>query len=49
MSFTESFKLFPEQLKREKFDECIFVGDRVTDFLFSPSFPGFFLQKFKFP
>ena len=39
----------PEQLKREKLDECIFVGDHVTYFSLSLSFPRFFPQKFKFP
>ena len=30
--------------------ECIFVGDHITCFSFSMSFPGFFfLKKFKFP
>ena len=48
--FQDIFKFFPGQLKREKNSmECIFVGDHITCFSFSLSFPDFFLKKFKFP
>ena len=34
LSFQDILNVFPEQLKREKLDECIFVGDHVTYFHF---------------
>ena len=37
--FQDILDFSPEQLKREKFDECIFVGNHVTYFSFPLSFP----------
>ena len=37
--FQDILNFFPKQLKRKKFDECIFVGNHVTYFPFSLSFP----------
>ena len=42
--FRGIFKFFAEQLKRGNSMECIFVGDHVKYFSFSPSFPGFFCK-----
>ena len=47
--FQDILNFFPEQLKREKFDECIFVSNYVTCFSFSLSFPGFFYKSSNFP
>ena len=49
MSFPGYFDFFPKQLKREKFDECISVGNHVTSFSFSVSFSGFFYKSSNFP
>ena len=42
--FQDILNLFPEQLKREKFHEGIFVGDHGTYFSFSFSFPGLYTK-----
>ena len=47
--FQDILNFFPEQLKREKLDECIFVGDHVAYFSFCLSFPGFFHKSSNFP
>ena len=47
--FQDILNLFPEQLERKKFDECIFVSDHVTYVSFSLSFPGFFYRSSNFP
>ena len=47
--FQDILNFFPEQLKREKFNERIFVGDDVTYFSFSLSFSGFFYKSSSFP
>ena len=44
------FLTFSLSNSREKNSmECLFVGDHVTCFLFSLSFPGFFLKSSNFP
>ena len=47
--FQDIFNFFPEQLKREKFNEVHFCRWSCHIFLFSLSFPGFLYKSSNFP